>query len=184
MALADYDIVVLKEDTQIPPFDCGDADLNDFLKEEAKLYFDELLAVTYIVVDREQNRTAAYFSLLNDRIELIPGEQKRWNKLNRKISNPKRRRNYPAVKIGRLGVSKEYAGRGLGTDILSFLKQTFVRGNRTGCRFLTVDAYADAIGFYRSEQCRFEFFTEKDKEDATRLMIFDLKPFKDAVNRK
>lgn len=176
--------VTLQPGTEILSFDCGDKDLNDFLYNEAEKYLEELLAVTYLLVDIKQKRTVAYFSLLNDKIGLLPEERNRWNKLNRRISNPKRRRNYPAVKIGRLAVSKEYAGQGIGAMKINYIKHRFISGNRTGCRFLTVDAYADATGFYRSEQCRFEFFTEKDKEDATRLMIFDLKPFKDAVNRK
>lgn len=37
----------------------------------------------------------------------------------------------------------------------------------------------DAIGFYL--KCGFSFFTENDRDDETRLMYFDLKPFKDAL---
>lgn len=55
----------------------------------------------------------------------------------------------------------------------------FAFGTRSGCRFLTVDAYADVVDFYES-RCGFKFFTETDVNDDTRLMYFDLKPFKDA----
>ncbi len=51
--------------------------------------------------------------------------------------------------------------------------------NRTGCRFLTVDAHRDAIGLY--EKCGFSFFTESDRDEETRLMYFDLKLFSDAL---
>lgn len=50
---------------------------------------------------------------------------------------------------------------------------------RTGCRFVTVDAYRSAIPFYRKND--FEFFTSADFADRTRLMYFDLKIFSDTV---
>lgn len=181
MALNDYEFIPLTSETDIKPFDCGDEDLNAFLFDDAKKYLHDLLAVTYLIVDSDNDKTVAYFSLLNDKISLVPEEQKRWNRLNRKISNAKRRRSYPAVKIARLAVSKDYCGLGIGADIINFIKYAFTHGNRTGCRFITVDAYASAIGFYSSKHCLFEFFTEKDVDEDTRLMIFDLKPFKDAA---
>jgi len=47
-------------------------------------------------------------------------------------------------------------------------------------KFLTVDAYADAVSFYE-DKGGFKFFTETDINDDTRLLYFDLKPFKDAL---
>lgn len=46
----------------------------------------------------------------------------------------------------------------------------------SGCRFLTVDAYKAAIPFY--EKCGFNFLSEKDEEDETRAMYFDLMYYK------
>ncbi len=48
-------------------------------------------------------------------------------------------------------------------------------GNRTACRFLTVDAYSNAVGFY--ESMGFRFITKKDEGEDTRLMYYDLKKF-------
>lgn len=53
-----------------------------------------------------------------------------------------KRKTYPSVKIGRLAVSKDYDNKGVGRAILDFIKHAFTNGNRTGCRFITVDAYA------------------------------------------
>jgi len=92
----------------------------------------------------------------------------------------KQRSHYPAVKIGRLAVSENYAHQGIGEQILQYVKALFAFGNRSGCRFLTVDAYADAVPFYESKG-GFKFFTETDVNDDTRLLYFDLKPFKDAL---
>lgn len=53
--------------------------------------------------------------------------------------------------------------------------------NLSGCRFLTVDAYKSAITFY--EKCGFQFLTEKDKEESTRAMYFDLIYYKEEKER-
>ena len=80
-------------------------------------------------------------------------------------------RSYPSVKIGRFGVSKDLQGIGIGTNIIDFIKLYFLEDNKTGCRFLTVDAYNDAIPFYKKNG--FEFLTETD-DNPTQLMYFDL----------
>ena len=53
-----------------------------------------------------------------------------------------------------------------------FIKSYFVADNKTGCRFLTVDAYADAIPFYLKNG--FIPLNEDDAGQATRLLFFDL----------
>lgn len=83
------------------------------------------------------------------------------------------------MKIGRLGTQKSLAGQGIGREIIDYIKFLFTKSNKTGCRFITVDAHKDAVGFYL--KCGFTFFTEADRDDDTRLMYFDLKPFKDAM---
>jgi ribosomal protein S18 acetylase RimI-like enzyme len=160
-------------------FDCGDADLNDFLINDARHYTGELLTVTYLVVDGKE--IAAFFSLSNDTLTCDPnpdhGTKTIWNRLSRKIPNEKRRTSYPAVKLGRLGVASQYQRCGLGSDILDLLKMSFVCYNKTGCRFITVDAYnnPEAIDFYQRNE--FDFLTLGDENDDTRQMYYDLKPF-------
>ena len=163
MSLDNFVFLPLSEEMEILPFSCRDNDLNSFLFDDAKLYQNELLAVTYTFVDLQKQKTVAYFSLLNDKVSLDLDEKSFWNRLNRRISNKKRRKTYPSVKIGRLAVASQYAGQGIGRDILNFIKHAFTNGNRTGCRFLTVDAYAKATDFYVKNE--FEFFTKKDKYD-------------------
>lgn len=175
MDLSNFRQVQLSLDTVIKPFKCSDADLNDFLFDDAKYFQKELMAVTYLLENVEQNKTAAYFSLLADKIIFNPDEKGVWNKLNRNIPNQKRRKSYPAVKIGRLAVSQEFARCGLGTFILDNVKYAFTNAKRLGCRFITVDALSSAVAFY--EKNGFQFFTEQDKDEDTRLMFFDLKNF-------
>ena len=166
---------LLSTDTRIRPFKCAEADLNGFLYEDAKHFLSELMAVTYLLEYVDEDITVAYFSLLADKISFNPDEKGIWNRLNRKIPNPKRRRSYPAIKIGRLAVNESYSGKGIGTFLLDNIKYAFTSGRRLGCRFLTVDALKSAMPFY--ERNGFQFFSELDKDEDTRLMFYDLKNF-------
>ncbi len=133
------------------------------------------MAVTYLLEHMEQNKTAAYFSLLADKITFSSDNKGIWNKLNRAIPNAKRRKSYPAVKIGRLAVHQDYSGQGLGTLIIDNIKYAFSKVMRIGCRFITVDALQSAVPFYLRNG--FQFMTETDADDNTRLMFYDLKKF-------
>ncbi|MCB1168677.1 MAG: hypothetical protein KDK33_21150, partial [Leptospiraceae bacterium] len=66
---------------------------------------------------------------------------------------------------------------GLGRQILDLLKADFVTNNKTGCRFITVDAYNNpkTLGFYGRNG--FEYLDETDSNKKTRLMFFDLAVF-------
>jgi predicted GNAT family N-acyltransferase len=170
--LANIKLIRLKEDMVISPFESEDKDLNDFLLKDAKSYLKSLLAVTYLL--QVGDETVAYFSLSNDSLIKNYGEKTMWNRINRFIPNNKRRRSYPAVKIGRLAVAKTHTGIGLGKRIILAIKSMYINEpQRAGCRFLMVDAYHDALPFY--EKSKFKFLTEQDKNDDTRTMYFDLK---------
>lgn len=49
----------------IKPFDCGDSDLNDFILNDSINILNELLAVTYLIENKEN--TIAFYSVLNNR---------------------------------------------------------------------------------------------------------------------
>lgn len=156
-------------------FDCNVSDLNSFFYDDALNYLAQLLAVTYVLED--ESNTIAYFSLLNDKIINRDSETKQIisNALTRKIPNEKRWDSYPAVKIGRFAIHKDYQKQGIGTKLVNFVKQFFTIKNKTGCRFITVDAYSKATDFY--EKNKFKFLTMEDEKEETRLMYFDLMTF-------
>ena len=172
----DFEIVKLTTETPLLPFHCTDDDLNHFLTDDAKNYLNDYMAVTYLLIDKDKQQIAAYFSLLNDKVAYDPQAKGIWNRINRHIHNNKRRRSYPSVKIGRLAVGENYANLGLGSKILGSIKKIYAEGNRAGCRFITVDAYAAATKFYQKNG--FDFFTTLDVLDNTRLMYFDIKSVK------
>lgn len=109
-------------------FDCGKSDLNNFLLEtgddtpNATKYEREHLSKTYIVEDKETSLPLAYFSLACDKIERIVSDPVIWNRLSCRIPNAKRRSSYPAIKIGRLAVSKNAQGTGLGQQRITMSK--------------------------------------------------------------
>ncbi|MEZ3589441.1 MAG: GNAT family N-acetyltransferase [Muribaculaceae bacterium] len=158
----------------IPSFDCSDEDLNDFLLNEASLYRNALLSVTYVVESKTTGIVIAYFSLSNDKISISDFEDKtEFNRFRRhKFVNEKRLRSYPAIKIGRLAISKSVQHQSIGTYLLEFIEDYFVVDNKSGCRFVTVDAYADAIPFYIKNNYR--FLNNDDEDKRTRVMYFDL----------
>jgi hypothetical protein len=59
-------ILRLKDEHTLKPFDCGDSDLNDFFLTDAILYQKHRLAITYF--GENENQTLFFFALTNDRI--------------------------------------------------------------------------------------------------------------------
>ncbi len=112
-------------------FDCDDSDLNSFLHHDALTDQDNCINVTRLVYF--EDKLAGYYSVLNASIKselLVPGDY-----------DGNEYPSYPALKIGRMGVCKEYQKMGLGTVMLirsiSLAKKLSLY---TGCRFVTVDA--------------------------------------------
>ncbi len=171
----------LQSDEVMKSFDCGDTDLNEFILKEAALYRKALLAVTYILEDIPSGEVLAYFSLANDRVSLSDFESKtEFNRFRKhRFINEKRLKSYPAGKLCRLAVSFSAKGMHFGSYLVDFIKSFFITDNKTGCRFLTVDAYTDAIPFYLKNG--FVPLNDDDKDDATRLLYFDLETVADAV---
>ena len=91
--------------------------------------------------------------------------------------NEKRLRSYPVGKLCRLAVDNEAKNLHIGSNLIRFIKRYFITDNKTGCRFLTVDAYADAIPFYLKNG--FIPLNEDDAGQATRLLFFDLNDIAD-----
>ena len=167
-------------------FKCGDKDLDDFFTEDAFLQSEELLCKNYCfsLVD-DPTQLVAVFTLSNDSIKKIPGSRKK--KVEKNIPREKIYSSYPAVMIGRLGISQDFQSKHLGSDVLSFIKAWFVDPlNKTGCRFLLVDSYNKErnLKFYQNNEFKFLFSTEEqerefrclghDKPLNSRLMYFDL----------
>ena len=134
--LSSYKIRKLGINEKVKSFDCGDADLNDF------------------ILNASTNRFRKH-----------------------RFVNEKRLKSYPAAKICRLAINQELKGQHIGQFLINFIKSFFLADNKTGCRFLTVDAYAAAIPFYLKQ--KFVPLTVEDEGAETRLIYFDLNDIAD-----
>ncbi len=174
-----YKVKRLESTDKIESFDCGDNDLNDFILNQSSLFRTEKLAVSYVLKDKNNPQDiVAFFSLSNDKISISDFDDKtKYNRFSRRFNNRKRLKSYPSVKIGRFAVSKCMKGKNFGSLLIKFIKTFFAFYNQTGCRFLTVDAYSDAIPFYQKNG--FIPLNEEDANDKTRLLYFDLNDVSD-----
>jgi len=169
-------------------FDCKHQDLNDFFQNDAKAYYESLLGETYcFTLDEDPKIIIAAFTLSNDSVKTTHLPNARSKKVQKDIPRKKTMRSYPAVLIGRLGINGDFKRQGIGEQVMDFIKAWFTeRSNKTGCRFIVVDAYNEPIPLTYYEKCGFVylFSTEEqekeyltlDPEDklSTRLMFFDL----------
>lgn len=152
------------------PFDCGDADLNEYFHKDAILHRKELLTQTYyFYLTQYPFVVLALLDFCNDAIRFD------WSRATIEIDQGKQYPHMPAVKLTRFGVDTQFQGRSIGSHALNIVKKFFVTDNRTGCRFLTVDAYnePEVLRFY--DKNGFKSLTDKDKTKQTRSLYFDLK---------
>ncbi len=164
-------LVKLTVEHDLSQFDCGDKDLNGFLKDDALYFTKQRIANTFVLEDCDN--IAAYFCLLNDKVSQQESSNNKWRKIKHGYPDGKQFSSYPAIKIGRFAVSVDYQGQNLGTDLMAMLKDMLDSNpNYSAFRYLTVDAYLSAIGFY--EKNGFKILSPKTKDEHTRLMFFDM----------
>lgn len=160
-------------------FDCGDPDLNDYFRNDALLNKESLVGQPYFLHIADDDQTpVALLDLCNDAVRKHGSKRHPGYSDVAEIEPAKQYEFLPAVKITRFGVNAAYQGHGIGSHSMNMLKTLFTTENRTGCRFLTVDAYnrSSVINFYQKND--FKFFSDKDMTKDTRAMFFDLKRYR------
>lgn len=169
-------------------FECEHSDLNDFFLNDCVNYSKQLLGKSYcFTLDSDDKSIVSAFTISNDSIKVATLPSARKSRLNKNIPSQKRFKSYPAVLIGRLGVNKEFGRKGIGSELMDFIKSWFIdKDNKTGCRFIVVDSYNtdNAKNYYLKNGFEFLFSTEEQEKQhmglnsydelKTRLMYFDL----------
>ena len=168
-------------------FSCGNDDLDEFFNKDAHYYSAQLLGKSYCFRLKENlNIIICAFTVSNSgiRVDDMPSNER--DNIRKIIPEEKHLRNYPAVLIGRLGVNIEYQRNKIGGELMNFIKAWFIDPhNKTGCRFITVDAYnnPDTIHYYQNNGFEFtfpniktekEYYSIKSRKLKTRTMFFDL----------
>lgn len=169
-------------------FSCGNGDLDAFFVNDAVRYGQQLMGKTYAFVDTLSLKDiVCAFTVSNASIftNYLPNARKK--SIGRNLPWEKRDLIYPAVLIGRLGVNSAYKKRHVGSELLDYIKQWFIDpDNKTGCRYLIVDAYNQPVplSFYEANGFRYMFSSERQECEYrnidsttklhTRMMYFDL----------
>lgn len=171
-------------------FSCGNEDLDDFFAHDATRYAHFLMGKTYcFLLGSDPSKIVCALTISNDSIRIYDLPRSRRDHMKSLTHHEKPLRRYPGVLIGRLGVSRDFAGQGIGSEALQFIKGWFFSSsNKTGCRFVIVDAVNEpqVIAFYEKNDfhCLFsseeqEFLYTGGKKGqpvvlTTRLMYYDL----------
>jgi len=118
-------------------------ELNDFLKNDALDGQSIMISRTYLCFYKEH--LVGFITLLGDTIE--PKFVTKTDGIN-----DYEYAKYPAIKIGRLAVDKEFSGRGVGLHMLKWAIGLVNQiSKQIGCRYITVDSKQDSIRFYERE---------------------------------
>lgn len=122
-------------------FESTSLELNEFLKEDALKNQMELISKTYFCY--HSDKLIGYITFATD---ILKAEEMRKEEHIEGVPY----KEYPAIKIARLAVDKEYEGRGVGTFLLKVaVGKAYDISERVGCRFITVDSKQESIGFYQ-----------------------------------
>lgn len=126
--------VPLTPDHDLAGFDCGEPALDEWLKDRA-LRNESRFSRTYVVC--AENRVIAYYCISAGSVERAhaPGKVRR--------NAPD---TIPVSVIGRLAVSRDHSGKGIGADILSdALRRIAVASQTIGIAAVLVHAKDDAV---------------------------------------
>jgi GNAT superfamily N-acetyltransferase len=144
--------VSLTPDHDVSAFDCGEPALNDWLRHRA-LRNESRFSRTYVVC--AGNRVVAYFCISAGSVE-------------RGVAPGKMRRNapdtIPVSILGRLAVSLDHRGKGLGADLLSDALRRIAAASRIiGVGAVMVHAKDDAAKRFYQSCAEFIEYPEGDR---------------------
>ncbi len=149
--------------------------MNAYFRRKSEKYRRQLLVQSYhfCPLEYEGTEPIVLVDLCNDVVcrKMLPD-------LNVIPDKKRFLETFPAVKIARLGRNIKFKGLGAAKHLFNALKVFFTENNRTGCRFLTLDAYRERVRLY--EECGFIRTLVEEEEDArkrTVSMLFDLLSF-------
>lgn len=140
-----FRIELLRKEHDRSGFDCGSAELNAYLRTQARQDVDRGAAVVYVLVpEAARAQVAGFYSLSSTSVKLDD-----WpDDVRRKLP---RYPLVPATLVGRLAVSLSYRGHRLGERLLiDALRRSFAASRQVGSSAVIVDAKdADVIAFYK-----------------------------------
>lgn len=132
--------VPLNKRFNLTSFESANADLNDFLKNDALVDQEWMVSKTYLCCWKKS--IAGYITLVTDTLEVKVVDEKDGIK-----GYPYHK--YPCVRIARLAVDKTFERRGIGRFLmLAAIGMAIDVSSKIGCRYITVDSKPESVGFY------------------------------------
>ncbi len=128
---------------KLSEFDCGNGDINDFVRNDIFAYQADGIATSYLLENKE-GKVLSFVSLGAGALRIeglglhLPG-----------LDEAALPRQLPALVIGRLGTDLSEADHGYAKTLVRFatLLALKIRSD-IGCFFVMVDAYPEVVPFY------------------------------------
>ncbi len=169
--LEELHIEIINPTNNVGNFRSYERELVNFLIEDALDNQQKKISTTYLWFYKPNKELVGYLTVLADAINL-EGELKEYFRQAGIFY-----RSLPALKIGRLCVSDDYLGRGIGTLMIEFIIILAEKiGKDVGLRFITTDAKRnqdpkrESTHFYK----KFGFEILKQREKGALPMFKDL----------
>ena len=150
-------------------FNCGEKDLDDYLRRYARQNTQSGISRTFVAVSRETELVDGYYSLASGSIKFENFPQQ----IHARFPNYP----IPAVHLARLAVSAALQGKGLGSILLfDDLKRAALVASQVGVVAVTVDALSEPAKRYYE---RFGFLRLADNDLHLYLLIDTIMPLLD-----
>ena len=161
----------VSKENLISGFDCGNEELNDFFNNKAFPFKKQLLAMTCFLRHKENNKIVCAFSLSPNALKAKDLPNNRQKKVMQLIPRDKTLQSYPAFLVGLLGVSQEFNGQGVGSQLLRYIKAYCLTKYPDFCRFLVIDAYnsPSVLKFYQKNNFLPVFSTDEQERKAYKI---------------
>ncbi len=152
---------------KIDKFNCGNDDINYFLKNLAIPNQYRKLSNTYIFYNEEDKRVVAYFSILASQLNTGDARIYGIDKI-------------PIVILGRMGVDNNFKGNNLGKIMITIaIKKALEASKLIACRLLLVETSIDMKTYYLEKiNLGFEWF--KDRKTFS-ILVLDLLKYENSL---
>jgi hypothetical protein len=157
----------IDENIIIDKFDCGNEDINYFLKNLA-------------LNNQERKLSRAYAFVLKDSLEIIAFFTLSASQLNTGDARIFGMDKVPIVLLGRLGVDINYKGKNLGTAMIKIaLEKSLEASKFIACRLLLLETTLDMKSYYLEKiNMGFEWFRDWKN---TSILFIDLKKYEEII---
>jgi len=144
----------------VDDFDCGDDDINYFLKNLAIPNQNRKLSNSYILYSEESNLIVVYFSILASQLNTGDARIYGIDKI-------------PIVLLGRMGVDKKFRGNNIGRSMINAaIRKALEAGQLIACRLLLVETSKGMKSYYL-EKINLGFECFRDRKTIS-LLVIDL----------